>query len=61
MTKLEIEELISYLTSVECESTAEGKHLTSEDKPIAAEYNYGFADGVSWCIEMIKGRAGFYD
>lgn len=61
MTKSEIEELIQELELSASESLLEATEKEEEDSSGGGEYEFGVADGISYCIEILKGRAGYYD
>lgn len=61
MTKSEIEELIQELERIEKECLVEAERLAEEGSDGGADYEFGFVDGMTVCIEIVKGRSGFYD
>ena len=60
MTKSDRRDLIAELEEAEAESAANTEKLAEEGADDDGDQN-GYTAGLSYCIEMIKGRSGFYD
>lgn len=60
MTKSEIKDLIKELEELESEASLETERL-GEAWEDDYDYQRGYTDGISHCLELLRGKSGYYD
>ena len=60
MTREKIEALIAEFEQEEAEALSRAENPEG-DCVNSSDYNYGLTDAFNYCIDAIKGKAGFYD